>query len=191
MGKFRESRTAKNLLISFSAEAQARTRYNFFAAKAMSDGYVQIAEIFDQTADQEYEHALRFFKFFNGGDLEITWAYPAGVIKDTRSNLLSAADLERYVGTDMYPVFAKVAVEEGFQRAADTFNTITVSERHHEEMYLELAENIAAGRTFEREKETTWRCLSCGYLHTGTTPPDKCPACVKPKGFFELLYKNW
>ncbi len=191
MGKFRESRTAKNLLISFSAEAQARTRYNFFATKAMLDGYVQIGNIFDETADQEYEHALRFFKFFNGGDLEITWNYPTGVIKDTRSNLLSAADLERYVSTEMYPVFAEIAVEEGFQRAADTFNAITVAEIHHEEMYMELAENIAADRTFEREKETTWRCLSCGYLHAGNTPPDKCPACVKPMGFFEQLYRNW
>lgn len=191
MGKFKESRTAKNLLISFAAEAQARTRYNFFATQAMRDGYVQISRIFNDTADQEYEHALRFFKFFNGGDLEITWAYPAGVLKDTRSNLLSAADLERVVSTDMYPVFAKVAVEEGFQRAADTFNAITVSERHHEQMYLELAENIAADRTFKRSAEKTWRCLSCGYLHTGDAPPDKCPACVKPRGYFELLYKNW
>lgn len=191
MGKFRESRTAKNLLISFSAEAQARTRYNFFATKAMSDGYAQIAKIFDETAEQEYEHALRFFKFFNGGDLEITWAYPAGVIMDTYANLLSAADLERYVSTQMYPVFAKTAVEEGFQRAADTFNAINVSEKHHEEMYLELAENIAADRTFDREKETIWRCLSCGYIHKGNSAPDKCPACVKPQGFFELLYKNW
>jgi rubrerythrin len=191
MGKFKESRTAKNLLISFAAEAQARTRYDFFATQAMSDGYVQISRIFNQTADQEQEHALRFFKFFNGGDLEITWAYPAGVIKDTRSNLLAAADLERVVSTEMYPVFAKVAVEEGFQRAADTFNAITVSERHHEQMYLELAENIAADRAFKRDAEKTWRCLSCGYLHTGDAPPDKCPACVKPRGYFELLYKNW
>ena len=191
MGKFRESRTAKNLLISFSAEAQARTRYNFFATQAMRDGYVQIARIFNETAEQEYEHALRFFKFFNGGDLEITWAYPAGVIKDTRANLLSAADLERHVGTDMYPVFAETAAEEGFPRAADTFHAITVSELHHEEMYLELAENIADGRVFKRDTQKTWRCLGCGYLHTGDEPPDKCPACVKPRGYFELLYKNW
>ena len=191
MGKFKESRTAKNLLISFAAEAQARTRYDIFATQAMRDGYVQISRIFNQTADQEQEHALRFFKFFNGGDLEITWAYPAGVIKDTRANLLAAADLERVVSTKMYPVFAKVAVEEGFQRAADTFNAITVSERHHEEMYLELAENIATDRAFKRSEEKTWRCLSCGYLHTGDAPPDKCPACVKPRGYFELLYKNW
>jgi rubrerythrin len=191
MGKFRESRTAKNLLISFAAEAQARTRYNFFATRAMSDGFIQIARIFDDTAGQEYEHALRFFKFFNGGDLEITWSYPVGVIRDTRANLLSAADLEHHVSTAMYPVFARVAEEEGFSRAADTFNTITVAEEHHEEMYRELADNIAKGRTFEREHEKTWRCLNCGYIHTGKTAPDKCPACVKPAGHFELLCKNW
>jgi len=191
MGKFKESRTAKNLLISFAAEAQARTRYNFFATQALQDGYAQISKIFNETADEEYEHALRFFKFFNGGDLEITWAYPAGVIKDTRANLLSAADLERHVSTNMYPAFAKVAEEEGFQRAADTFNAITVAEEHHEQMYLELADNIATGRAFQRDRETTWRCLNCGYLHRGNSPPDKCPACVKPRGYFELLYKNW
>ena len=191
MGKFRESRTAQNLLISFAAEAQARTRYNFFATQALQEGYAQIAKIFNETADQEYEHALRFFKFFNGGDLEITWAYPAGVIRDTRANLLSAADLERHVSTNMYPVFAEKAVEEGFQRAADTFNAITVAEVHHEEMYLELADNIETGRVFKRSREKTWRCLNCGYLHKGDTPPDKCPACVKPVGYFELLYKNW
>ena len=191
MGKFRESRTAKNLLISFAAEAQARTRYNFFATQALQEGYAQISKIFNETADQEYEHALRFFKFFNGGDLEITWAYPAGVIRDTHANLLSAADLERHVSTNMYPVFAEKAAEEGFQRAADTFDAITVAEEHHEKMYLELADNIETGRVFKRSREKTWRCLNCGYLHTGDAPPDKCPACVKPAGYFELLYKNW
>ena len=155
MGKFRESRTAKNLLISFSAEAQARTRYNFFATKAMLDGYVQISKIFDETADQEYEHALRFFKFFTGGDLEITWNYPAGVIKDTRSNLLSAADLERYVSTDMYPVFAEIAVEEGFQRAADTWLAINNAEQEHEIMFRELANTIRYKTIFSKETEKT------------------------------------
>lgn len=191
MGKFRESRTAGNLMVSFAAEAQARTRYDFYATRALTDGYVQIARIFNETADQEYEHALRFFKFFNGGDMDVSWRYPAGVIQDTRSNLLSAAALEHTVSTDMYPVFAKTAEEEGFARAADTFNTITVSEVHHEEMYLELADNIRTGRIFDRGKDTVWRCLSCGYIHNGPAAPDKCPACVKPFGFFEMLGKNW
>ena len=191
MGKFRESRTAKNLLISFSLEAQARTRYNFFAQKSRDDGYMQIARIFDETAAQEYEHALRFFKFFNGGDLETTWSFPAGVIRDTRSNLISAAELELSVHSSIYPGFARIAEEEGFQRAADTLNAISVSELQHEKMYRQLAANIAANRAFARDEEKTWRCLSCGYIHKGKEAPDKCPACVKPANYFELLCENW
>jgi rubrerythrin len=191
MIKFRESQTAKNLHTSFAAEAQARTRYNFFANKARDDGFIQIAKIFDETADQEFEHALRFFKFFNGGELEIKWTFPTGVIKDTRANLLSAAALEKYVSEEMYAKFAKIAEDEGLERAADTFVNIIVAEKHHEQLYLELADNIATGRVFEKEEEQIWRCLSCGYLHTGKSAPTKCPACVKPSGYFELLYKNW
>ncbi len=191
MGGFRESRTAKNLLISFSAESQARTRYNFFARRAENDGFMQIAKIFNETADQEYEHALRFFKFFNGGELEITWSFPAGVIRDTNANLLSAAELELYVHDSMYKEFAIIALEEGFQRAADTFDTISVAEKQHEKLYRQLAANIALERTFSRDEEKTWRCLSCGFLHTGKSAPAKCPACVKPTGYFELLAENW
>lgn len=191
MVAFRDSKTAKNLLISYSLETQARTRYNFFADRARSEGYIQIAGIFDETAEQECEHALRFFKFFNGGDLEITWTYPAGVIEDTRSNLLSAADLEHLVHTSMYPEFAKIAMNEGFKRAADTLNAISVAERQHEKIYRELAANIARERTFKRKEKKHWRCLSCGYIHGGEEAPDKCPACVKPFGYFELLCENW
>jgi len=191
MVKFRKSRTAVNLHTSFAAETQARTRYDFFANKARDEGYIQIAKIFNETAGQEFEHALRFFKFFNGGELEIKWVFPTGVIKDTRANLLSAAALEKYVSEDMYEKFAKVAKEEGFERAEDTFNTIIVAEKHHEKLYLELAENIATDSVFKKDEEKVWRCLSCGYLHTGKAAPQKCPACVKPTGYFELLYKNW
>ncbi len=191
MGKFKESRTAKNLLISFSLEAQARTRYNFFAQKARDEKYAQIAKIFDETAAQEYEHALRFFKFFNGGELESTWTFPTGVILDTRANLISAAELELSVHSKFYPGFAAVAEQEGFQRAADTWNAISVSEVHHEKMYRQLAANIAQNRAFAREEEQTWRCLSCGYIHHGAAAPDKCPACVKPNTYFELLCENW
>jgi rubrerythrin len=191
MVAFRDSKTAKNLLISFSLETQARTRYNFFADRARSEGYIQIAGIFDETAQQECEHALRFFKFFNGGDLEITWTFPAGVIEDTRSNLLSAADLEHLVHTSMYPGFAKIAMEEGFQRAADTLNAISVAERQHEKIYRELAANLARDRAFKRSEKKEWRCLSCGYIHGGEEAPEKCPACVKPVGYFELLCENW
>ncbi len=191
MGKFRESQTAVNLHTSFAAEAQARTRYNFFANRAREEGFVQIAKIFDETADQEFEHALRFFKFFNGGELPVNWSFPTGVIEDTHANLLSAAELERYVGDEMYAMFAKTAQEEGYQRAADTFHAIIVSEKHHEKLYLHLAQNIESGKSFCREEEVTWRCLSCGYLHKGSDAPDKCPACVKPTGYFELLCENY
>ncbi len=191
MGKFRESQTALNLHASFAAEAQARTRYDFFANKATEDGYIQIAKIFNETADQEFEHALRFFKFFNGGELPINLAFPTGVIQTTHDNLLSSAQLEQYVGNDLYARFAVEAKDEGYARAEDTFNAIIVSENHHEKLFLHLAQNIAKDRSFAREDEKTWRCLSCGYIHQGKTAPDKCPACVKPTGYFELLCENY
>ncbi len=191
MVKFRESKTAKNLLISYSAEAQARTRYDFFANRARKDEYLQISKLFSETANQEYEHALRFFKFFNGGDLEICWNFPAGVIKDTCSNLISSAELEKYVNTSMYPVFAEIASEEGFERAADTWYAINRAEEEHEIMFRELADTIKLESIFSKKTKKKWKCLSCGYIHTGTTPPDKCPACVKPSGYFELYTKNW
>ncbi len=189
--KFRDSQTAINLHTSFAAETQARTRYNFFATKARDEGYIQIAKIFDETAGQEYEHALRFFKFFNGGELTINWSFPTGVILDTHANLLSAAALEKYVSQDMYALFAEQAKEEGFERAEDTFLNIIVAEEHHEKMYLELADNIATDRVFQKGEEQIWRCLSCGYIHKGKDAPKKCPACVKPTGYFELLSNNW
>lgn len=189
--KFRESRTATNLHTSFAAETQARTRYDFFATKAREEGYIQIAKIFNETAGQEYEHALRFFKFFNGGELEIKWVFPTGTILDTHANLLSAAALEKYVSEDMYARFAQIAGEEGFERAQDTFLNIIVAEEHHKKLYLELAENIANDRVIQKDDEQVWRCLSCGYIHTGKAAPKKCPACVKPAGFFELLCENW
>lgn len=191
MAGFRESKTAHNLLLSYSAESQARTRYDFFATRAREEGFIQIANIFNETADQEYQHGLRFFKFFNGGEQEICGTFPAGVLKDTYANLLASAALELYVHDQLYKVFAEVAEQEGFQRAADTFHAINVSEKHHELMFRELADNISSDRIFLREKVATWRCLSCGYLHEGTSPPDKCPACVKPPGYFEIHKKNW
>lgn len=191
MVAFRESETAKNLLTSFAAESQARTRYNFFAERARDDGYMQIAAIFDETANQEYEHAHRFFKFFNGGELEIAWNFPAGVTLDTHANLLSAAELENYVHSTMYRQFAEIARQEGFERAADTLDAISVAERQHEKLYRELAANLEHERAFSRPEEMTWRCLSCGYLHKGMQAPEKCPACVKPTGYFELLAENW
>jgi rubrerythrin len=191
VGAFRESRTAKNLLAAFAGESQARNRYTYFARRAAEEGFVQIADIFEETASQECEHALRFFKFFNGGELEITASYPSGVIRDTHTNLVAAADGERFEHTELYPGFATVAEEEGFARAADTWHAISVSEKQHEKRYRELAANLLADRAFTRDQEMVWRCRNCGYLHMGDTAPDKCPACVKPQGYFELLCENW
>ncbi|MDX2502683.1 MAG: rubrerythrin family protein [Deltaproteobacteria bacterium] len=191
MGKFRDSQTAKNLLTSFAGESQARNRYTYFARRADEEGFAQIADIFEETANQECEHALRFFKFFNGGELEITGSFPAGVILDTYENLVAAADGERFEHTEMYPGFARVANDEGFARAADTWEAISVSEKQHEKRYRELAANLKADRVFRRDQDVVWRCRNCGYLHTGSEAPEKCPACVRPRGVFELLAENW
>ena len=191
MIKFRESRTAKNLMLSFAGESQARNRYTYFSRQAADEGFIQISDIFEETANQECEHALRFFKFFNGGELEITGTFPSGVIKNTYDNLIAAAAGEKFEHSQLYPSFAKIAREEGFERAADTWDAISVSEKQHEKRYRELAANILADRVFKRNDERVWRCLNCGYVHTGTEAPDKCPACVHPKEFFELLAENW
>jgi rubrerythrin len=191
MGKFKESQTAKNLLTSYAFESQAFTRYSFFANKAEEDGYIQIAKIFKETADQEFEHALRFFKFFNEGELEITARFLTGAIKRTHDNLISSAALENNVHTNLYPGFAKIAREERLERAADTWDAIIVAERQHEENFLELAENIKSGKIFNRDDKKVWRCINCGYIHEGEEPPAKCPACVRPVGYFELFCKCW
>ena len=190
MPSFRDSRTAKNLLASFAGESQARNRYTYFARRAADEGYHQIAAIFEETAGHECEHALRFFKFFNGGELEICGSFPAGVVGSTHDNLVAAADGERFEHRELYPGFARIAREEGFARAADTWEAISVSERQHEKRYRELAANLAADRVFSRAREAVWRCRNCGYVHTGQAAPDKCPACVKPQGYFELLAEN-
>ncbi|MBC8431332.1 MAG: rubrerythrin family protein [Desulfobacterales bacterium] len=191
MGKFRESQTAQNLLASFAGESQARNRYTYFASMAKKEGYIQIADIFEETAGHECEHALRFFKFFNGGELEITASYPAGVIKSTYENLLASAEGEKFEHTELYPGFAKIARQEGFERAAETWDAISVSEKQHEKRYRDLAANILTDKVFKRDGEVVWRCRNCGYLHTGLEAPDKCPACVHPQGYFELLGENW
>ncbi len=191
MGKFRGSQTAQNLLISFAGESQARNRYTYFARFATEEGFIQIADIFEETANQECEHAFRFFKFFNGGEMEINWSYPTGVVRGTYENLLLAADGERFEHSSMYPGFSKIAMEEGFTRAAETWDAISVSEKQHEKRFRDLAANILADRVFTRENEAVWRCRNCGYLHTGKEAPEKCPACVKPRAYFELLGENW
>ena len=191
MGAFRESRTAENLLVSYAFESQATTRYTFFADQAAKDGYIQVAAVFRETAGQECEHALRFFKFFNGGELEVSARFLTGAIQTTVNNLTSAADLEHYVHSDLYPGFASVARNEGYTRAADTWDAISIAEVQHEKTFRELAANVNTGRTVARNSSRVWRCINCGYIHRGKAAPDKCPACVKPSNYFEIFEPQW
>ena len=191
MAKLKGTRTEKNLLTAFSGESQARNRYAYFASQAKKDGYEQMSFIFDETANQEKEHAKRLFKFLEGGEVEITAAFPAGVIGSTLENLKAAAAGEKYEYSEMYPGFAKIAEEEGFNEIAKVFRNIAVAEKQHEKRYNDLAANIEAKRVFKREKETVWRCRNCGYIHRGTEAPDECPACAHPQAHFELLGENY
>jgi len=185
------SQTEKNLLTSFAGESQARNRYTYFSGKARKEGFVQIADIFDETANQEKEHAKRFFKFLDGGDVEIVGAFPAGMIGSTYDNLVAAAAGERHEHTEMYPGFAKVAREEGFDAIAMVFGAIAVAEKQHEKRYAELAGNIKADRVFTRPEPVVWRCRNCGYIAEGPSAPEMCPACAHPQAHFELLGENW
>jgi rubrerythrin len=185
------TKTEKNILTAFAGESQARNRYTYFASQAKKEGYVQISSIFQETADQEKEHAKRLFKLLEGGEAEIQASFPAGVIGCTADNLAEAAGGENYEWTEMYPGFAKIAREEGFGEIADIFEAIAVAEKQHEKRYNELRANIEAGRAFKREKKVVWRCRNCGYLHEGEEAPDQCPACAHPQAHFELLGENW
>lgn len=191
MAKLKGTRTEKNLLTAFAGESQARNRYTYFAGQARKEGLVQIADIFIETADQEKEHAKRFFKFLEGGEVEITCAFPAGIIGSTLDNLKAAAAGERHEHTSMYPGYAQIADEEDFKDIAAALRAISVAEKQHEKRYLDLAANIEAGRVFKRAASVTWRCRNCGYLHVGTIAPELCPACVHPQAHFELLGENW
>jgi rubrerythrin len=191
MGSLKGTQTEKNLLTAFSGESQARNRYTYFASQAKKEGYVQMADIFTETADQEKEHAKRLFKFLEGGEVEIAAAFPAGVIGTTVENLKAGAAGEYYEYTEMYPGFAKTAREEGFDAIAAVFEAIAVAEKQHEKRYLDLAANIEAGRVFKRDEKVTWRCRNCGYLHEGNEALEACPACAHPQAHFELLGENW
>lgn len=192
MGNLKGTQTEKNLLTAFAGESQARNRYTYFASKAKKDGFVQIQAIYEETADQEKEHAKRLFKFLNSGEeLEITAAFPAGVIGDTKDNLGASAAGEHYEHSTMYPEFAETARAEGFDDIANVFMAIAVAEKQHEKRFLDLKANIENNRVFKREEKTTWRCRNCGYLHEGTEPCEVCPACAHPKAHFELLGENY
>ncbi len=185
------TQTEKNLLTAFVGESQARNRYTYFAGAAKKEGLVQIADIFEETANQEKEHAKRFFKFLEGGDVQITETFPAGKIRSTLENLRAAAAGEEHEWTEMYPGFAKVAREEGFNQVAAAFDAISIAEKQHAKRYRELADNLEAGTVFKRGGKVVWRCRNCGYLHESEDAPQICPACLHPQAHFELLGENW
>jgi len=191
MKSVKGTKTEQNLLKSFAGESQARTRYTYFSSAARKEGFVQIADIFEETANQEKEHAKRFFKFLEGGDLEITACFPAGKIGTTAENLLAAATGEHEEHTVLYPEFAAVAAKEGFVEIAAVWNAISVAEKQHEKRYRDLLANLENDRVFKRNQEVVWRCRNCGYLHTAKGAPELCPACAHPKDHFELLGENW
>ncbi len=191
MASLKGTQTEKNILTAFCGESQARNRYTYFAAQAKKEGYVQMQHIFEETADQEKEHAKRLFKLLEGGEVEITAGFPAGVIGTTVENLKEGAAGENYEHTIMYPGFAVTAREEGFDAIAFIFEAIAVAEKQHEKRYNDLVANIEAGTVFSKTEKVTWRCRNCGYLHEGEEAPEMCPACAHPKAHFELLGENW
>lgn len=186
MPNIRGTETEKNLLKAFAGESQARNRYTYFAGAARKEGYRQIEALFMETAENEREHAKRFFKFLEGGDLEITAAYPAGKIGSTLENLKASASGENEEWTKLYPAFAEVAKKEGFNEVAAAFTMIAKVEKEHEERYLKLARNIEQGAVFEKGEKVRWKCRNCGYVHDGAAAPGKCPACLHPQEYFEV-----
>ena len=191
MASIKGTRTEKNILTAFCGESQARNRYTYFSKQARKEGFVQIADIFEETANQEKEHAKRLFKLLEGGEVEIQAVFPAGVIGTTAENLTAAAAGEHYEWEDMYPGFAKFAEQEGFAEIAAIFRSIAVAEKQHEKRYLGLLANVNAGTVFKKDKPVVWRCRNCGYLHEGVEAPQICPACTHARAHFELLAENW
>jgi rubrerythrin len=191
MKSVKGTQTERNVLTAFTGESQARNRYTYFASQARKDGFVQMAAIFEETANQEKEHAKRLFKLLEGGEVEVVASFPAGVIASTLENLKAAAAGENYEYTEMYPGFARVARGEGFEDIALVFEAIAVAEKQHEKRYLDLAANIENDRVFKRDSEVVWRCMNCGYLHQSKDAPSECPACAHPQAHYELLGENW
>lgn len=191
MASVKGTETEKNLLKAFAGESQARNRYTYFASAAKKEGYVQISDIFQETADQEKEHAKRFFKFLEGGCVEITATFPAGAIGTTSENLKAAAGGEHEEWSDLYPSFAAKAREEGFEAIAVVFEKISIAEKQHENRYLGLLKNIENETVFKKAKKVVWRCRNCGYLHESEEAPKNCPACAHPQAHFEVLAENW
>ena len=185
------TQTEKNLMTSFAGESQARMRYTYFASQAKKDGYEQIAAIFTETADQEKEHAKRMFKFLEGGMIEITASFPAGVIGNTLENLRGAAAGEFEEWNEVYPHFAKIAEEEGFPEIASMYRKIAIAEKEHEERYRAFITNFENNKIFEKKEEKTWQCRNCGFTIKGKNAPEKCPACLHPQAYFEIKKSNF
>jgi len=191
MGKsLKGTKTEKNLLAAFAGESQARNRYTYFASAARKEGFEQIANIFMETAENEKEHAKLFFKYLEGGEVEITAVYPAGQIKDTRSNLEAAAAGENLEWTTLYQDFSRIAKDEGFPEVARTFEQVAKVEKFHESRYRKLIDNIAKGEVFKKKIPVKWHCINCGYVHEGAEAPQECPACKHPQSFYEVLAEN-
>lgn len=192
MGKsIKGTKTERNLLAAFAGESQARNRYTYFSSKARKEGYEQISAIFSETAENEKEHAKVFFKYLEGGEVEITAGYPAGVIGDTKTNLEEAAAGENMEWTTLYANFGKVAQEEGFSDVARSFEQIAKVEKFHEARYRKLISNIASGEVFRKKKPVKWHCRNCGYVFEGAEPPNECPACEHPRSYYEVLAENF
>jgi rubrerythrin len=191
METLKGSRTEQNLLKSFAGESQARMRYDYFAKQAKKEGLEQIAALFQETADNEKEHAKRFFKFLEGGMVEITATYPAGIIGDTLQNLKASAEGENEEWTELYPEFAKIAEEEGFKEVAIAFKMIAKVEEAHEKRFRKLYDNLEAGHVFEKGDKIYWKCRNCGYIHEGKKAPNTCPACLHPQSYFEIKESNY
>jgi rubrerythrin len=188
---FKGSQTEKNLLASFAGESQARTRYTYFASAARKEGFIQIADIFMETAENEKEHAKVFFKHLQGGELEITASYPAGVIGNTKANLEAAAAGENMEWTTLYTNAAKTAKAEGFPEIARSFEQIAKVEKFHEARYRKLLANVTAKKVFKKEESVKWHCINCGFIYEGKTAPKECPACKHPQSYYELLAENY
>jgi rubrerythrin len=192
MGKsIKGSETERNLLKAFAGESQARNRYTYFASRARKDGFEQIANIFTETADNEKEHAKVFFSYLEGGDVEITATYPAGLISDTKTNLEAAASGENFEWTKLYGDFGKIARSEGHHDIANSFEQISKVEKFHESRYRKLISNINRGEVFKKSAPAKWHCANCGYVFEGTEPPKECPACKHPQAFYEILAENY
>jgi rubrerythrin len=187
----RSSQTEKNLLKAFAGESQARNRYSYYASVARKEGYMQISSIFQETADNEKEHAKRFFQFLKGGKVEITESFPAGIIGTTKENLLAAADGEKMEHSELYPLFADIAEQEGFKEIAAVFRAVAVAELNHEARFRKLLENIENEQVFKRDSKIKWKCRNCGYVHYGEGAPERCPACNHPQAYFQLKEENY